>query len=261
MALNHLDSLKQFFLKVLTVQKSLQSINHSWLENIKTSVVNHIFPDPINFDIQDDKKQVDYFNQLLGTDDSAIKWTINKSSKCRIVIDENNRESISAEFLSNIYCQLSVPVFEHICVLLKELSESQSGKSIHIINKFDIEFRDQLIEIDNKKNLNTPTIQIFHNLRLFRNCITHSGCDINELENSFNMFNDQIENNKNYKRLKFYGALKKESYHYSINEKAGKIQLNNSSFLKLLDLYSQLAYIVYLCYCNKNNIRDEFSNT
>lgn len=258
MEITPLIPLKEFFLKILTVQKSIQSINDNWLANTKISVVNHIFTDPINIDIQDDKEQVDFFNKLFGTNDKEIKWSENKTSGCRIIIDENNRDSISKDFLSNIYSQLSVPIFEHLCILLKELLQTSSSKSINIINEFDVEFRAELIKVDETKQIKTPTIQILHNLRLFRNCITHSGGSLKELEISLLAFNRQIENDRKFENLKFYGPIKKETFHYIANEKVGLIQLNNSSFAKLLDHYSQLAYLAYMCYCTKYNLKDEF---
>lgn len=251
--------LKDFFLKVLTVQKSLQSINNDWLNNVNVSIISHTFTDPFNVDIQDKKDQVDFFNNLLGTDYSVFKWAKKKTSNCHIIIDENNRHNIASEFLSNIYSQLSVPVFEHICIFLKELLQSKSEKSINIINEFEIEFHDQLTEIDIKKIVDTPTIFILHNLRLFRNCITHSGDNFKQLDQSFDEFNRQIEKNSKYEHLKFYGILEKEIFHYSIDENDSKIQLDHSSFLELLDLYSQLAFLAYSCYCNKHQIDAELS--
>lgn len=202
---------------------------------------------------------MDFFNKLFGTNDTQIKWSENKSSGCRIIIDENNRDSISKDFLSNIYCQLSVPIFEHFCILLKDFLKTSSSKSINIINEFDVEFRAELIKVDEIKQIKTPTIQILHNLRLFRNCITHSGGDFKQLDESFDEFNRQIEKNTKYEHLKFYGILEKEIFHYSIDEKDSKIHLDNSSFLELLDLYSQLAFLAYLCYCNKHQIDAELS--
>jgi hypothetical protein len=257
MEINPLIPLKDFFLKILTVQKSVQSINDNWLANTKITVANHIFTDPINIDIQDDKEQVDFFNKLFGTNDTEIKWSENKSSGCRIIIDENNRDSISKDFLSNIYCQLSVPIFEHFCILLKEFLKTSSSKSINIINEFDVEFRAELIKVDEIKLIKTPTIQILHNLRLFRNCITHNGGSIHELETSLLAFNKQIENDRKFENLKFYGPIKKETFHYIANEKIGFIRLDNVSFIKLLDHYSQLAYLAYICYCKKYNLNDE----
>lgn len=257
MACNATQSLKEFFLKVLTIQKSTQSINDTWLDSIKLSYTPHIFTDPFNVDIQSEKEQVDFFNKLLGRSDTEIKWAKKGSSGCKIIIDETNKKKVSLEFLSNIYCQLSVPVFEHICVFLKTLLQTNSSKSINIINEFDIEFRQELVAIDDKKLLKTPTILILHNLRLFRNCITHSGGLVQELENDFIEFNRQIKEDKKFKTLQFYGGLQKERFYYSITDDVSNIQLNNSSFIKLLDLYSQIAYLAYLCYCSKNNIQED----
>lgn len=257
MASNATQSLNEFFLKVLTIQKSAQSINDNWLDSTKLSYSPHIFTDPFNVDIQSEKEQVDFFNKLLGRSDTEIKWAKKGSSGRQIVIDETNKTKLSIEFLSSIYCQLSVPVFEHICVFLKTLLGTNSSKSINIINEFDIEFQEQLVAIDNKKLLKTPTILILHNLRLFRNCITHNGGLVQALENDFIEFNKQIKEGKKFKNLQFYGALQKENFCYSINYEIGYIQLKGSSFIKLLDLYSQIAYMAYLCYCRKNNMPEE----
>ena len=66
--INHTKILNSFFLKVLTVQKSIEAINSSWLASINLSISNHHFTDPINYVIQDDKKQVEHFNKLFNTD-------------------------------------------------------------------------------------------------------------------------------------------------------------------------------------------------
>ncbi|TCD00260.1 hypothetical protein EZ449_20925 [Pedobacter frigidisoli] len=213
--INHTTILNSFFLKVLAIQKSIEAINNSWLASINLSIANHHFTDPINYLVQDDKKQVEHFNKLFNTDYKEIKWANKILSNAQIVISEDNKANISREFLSNIFCQLSVILFEHICVLLKDLSNSKGRNNFDVINDFDLEFRAEVLEFDKQKIIKTPTILILHNLRLFRNCITHNGGKISNLGSEFEEYNQKLKDGK-YRDLEVYGSLKKKFFaiHY-----------------------------------------------
>ena len=144
-----------------------------------------------------------------------------------------------------------------MCVLLKDLSNSEGRNNFEVINNFAVEFGAEVLEVDKQKIIKTPTILILHNLRLFRNCITHNGGTISNLDSEFEEYNKKLQDGK-YQDLEVYGTLKKEIFCYSLPIDIGYIQLSNDSFINLLDLYSQLGYLAYLCYCRKFKLKDDF---
>lgn len=245
--------LKEYFFKALLIQQSTKMINENWGENISRSISNFIFTDPLNIAVQTDKNQIAFFNKLLGTSEDTIRWEMKKNTQCLLDITEKNKGEIIPDILSQIYCPLSVSLFENLIKLLKELCSLETGTSFEIINKFYDTFKNELKAADQKKIGNkTPTILIMHNLRIFRNCITHANPSIEEVEKKFNDYNSNlIERKEGYSKIQDLGRIQTELFYYSFDLNQKRIFLSSESFNKLLDLYSQLAYIAYLCYCKK----------
>src|SRR5690606_37694305 len=94
-----------------------------------------------------------------------------------------------------------------------------------------------------------PTVLLLHNLRLFRNCITHSDCEVSNIENEFDEYNKNFNKNKILKEL---GPLSKNMFCYKFSKDNSKIFLDKKAFEDLSDLYSQIAYVAYCCYCKKH---------
>lgn len=252
--------LNDFFLKILSLQKATKAIDISFLDNVKLSVTRHVFTDPFRQTTDTDKESVDHFNELLNTSFTQINWAHKIASDALIQITEENKSKMSKWYLSKIYCQLSVTIFDDICSLLKGyLTNSKAKYLLTVVNDFDRQFRDELVKIDLEKIIKTPTILILHNLRMFRNSITHSAGSVEALGKELQTYNDNLDSNKSdYLDLKFYGPLKKETFGYIIpNNNNDYVFLDHASFLKLLDLYSQLGYVAYLCYCRKFGLEDE----
>jgi len=250
---NPTELLKLFFYKALLIQQSTKMIDENWGENIFRSISNFIFTDPLNIDVQTDKDQVEFFNKLLGTSQDTIKWRKIKYSQCSLDITDENKKEIIPEVLSQVYCLLSISLFENLVTLLKKLcSIKKKETSFEIINVFYDKFKDELSVIDKKKIDKSTTILTIHNLRLFRNCITHANPTIAQVEKDFDKYNLMIkEGNKDYRKIQDLGELGKELLFYSVDPISKKIFLNSKSFNDLLDFYSQTAYIAYLCYCKK----------
>src|SRR5690606_9617435 len=98
-----------------------------------------------------------------------------------------------------------------------------------------------------------PTILLLHNLRLFRNCITHADSKVSDLEKEFAKYNKCVdENSKRYKSVKDLGHLSKAIFCYKFSKDNSKIFLDKKAFENLSDLYSQIAYVTYRCYCKKH---------
>ena len=238
-------------------------IDENWGDNISRSISNFIFTDPLCVDIQTDKDQVDGINKLLGTAHDTIMWKKVKYSQCSLDITEENKKEIIPDILSQIYCLLSVSLFENLIILLKKLCPfknepiKKEPSSFQIINRFYADFKDELSVIDQQKVDKTITILIIHNLRMFRNCITHTNPSMEEVEKKFDEYNSNLKNVKEYKQLQDLGEIRKELFYYSFDPKRKKIFLSPKSFNDLLDFYSQIAYIAYLCYCRKFNHKIE----
>lgn len=250
---NPTDLLKEYFFKALLIQQSTKIIVEDWGKNISRSISNFIFTDPLNIAVQTDKDQVAFFNKLLGTSQDTIKWRKTKYSQCTLDITEKNKEEIIPDVLSQVYCLLSVSLFENLVTLLKKLcSFEKNGTSFHIINEFYDYFKNELRLIDQKKVDKTTTILTIHNLRIFRNCITHANPSREEVEKEFDKYNLNVkEGNKAYSKIQDLGQLPMDLFCYNFDQNQKRIFLNPKSFSDLLDFHSQLAYIAYLCYCDK----------
>src|SRR5690606_1463061 len=150
--------LRDFFDKSLLIKLSTKIIDHTWGENLKTHISNHAFTDPFNVDEQTDPEQVQYF----------IKWRRVKTSGNQLYIKPENKDDFIPDAISQLYLQLSIPVFENLIVLLEKfLPQKARWSSFKVINDFYIEFRSELKDID-ERNLSYkyPTILLLHNLRL-----------------------------------------------------------------------------------------------
>ncbi|MGN8068415.1 hypothetical protein [Mucilaginibacter sp. 22184] len=250
---NPTELLKEYFFKALLIQQSTKMIDENWGENISRSISNFIFTDPLNVAVQTDKDQVSFFNKLLGTSQDTIQWSMKKNSQCSLDITEKNKKEIIPDILSQIYCLLSVSLFENLVTLLKKLcSIEKNGTSFQIINEFYDKFKYELRLIDQNKVDKTATVLGIHNLRIFRNCITHANPSMEEVEKKFDEFNLKIkEKDKTYSKIHDLGELRRELLYYSFDPNRKRIFLSPKSFNNLLDFYSQIAYIAYLCYCNK----------
>lgn len=256
-SINQIELLETFFLKVLTVKKSAKAMNNSFLQDVERSFETLVLADPLKQDLQTDKEKIDAFNILIGTNRvKKVAWPTIINTGVSINIDIDNKDETSKNILSNIYCQLSVVVFEALSSLLNELAESNSNNSEQIINCFYEKFREELDGIDMEKiNSEIPTILMIHNLRLFRNCIVHCNRDVSSLETKFKNFN---KSKKNSEILDSLGPLRKYLVGYEFSHDAKTIYLNNESFSKLLDTYTQLGYLAYLGYCRKNDLPDAY---
>lgn len=247
------ELLKEYFFKALLIQHSTKMIDENWGENISRSISNFIFTDPLNVSVQTDKDQVAFFNNLMGTSQDTIRWRNAKYSQCSLDITEKNKEEIIPDVLSQIYCLLSVSLFENLVTLLKNLCSIEKNEtSFHIINEFYDKFKNELRVIDQKKVDKMTTILTLHNLRIFRNCITHANPSMAEVEKELDKYNSKLkEGNKAYSKIQDLGELQRELLYYSFDPIRKRIFLSPKSFKDLLDFYSQIAYIAYLCYCYK----------
>jgi len=251
---NATELLKDYFFRCLLIQQSAKMLDENWGKDIIKDFSHFVFTDPLNIAVQTEKNQVAFFNKLLGTSDDIIRWKKIKSSKCTLDITEENKKEIIEDALSQIYCNLSVTLFENLIALLKNLSSCNGTArktSFNIINEFYDEFKNELTIIDQKKIDKTKTILVVHNLRIFRNKITHTNPRKEDVDKDFDGYNLNIQNGDNkYSKIQELGELRKELFYYSFNSNL-KIFLCSKSFNGLLDFYSQIAYIAYLCYCNK----------
>lgn len=253
LTVNPTELLKEYFFKALLIQQSTKMIDENWGDRISQSISNFIFTDPLNVAVQTDKDQVAFFNKLFGTSQDTIQWSMKKNSQCSLDITDKNKKEIIPDVLSQVYCLLSVSLFENLVTLLKKLC-SFEGKDIsfHILNEFYEKFKDEIKVIDQKKIDKTSTILTIHNLRIFRNCITHSNPSMEEVEKKFDDYNLKIKNeDKNYSKIQDLGQLPRNLFYYNFDPYKKRIFLSPKSFNELLDFYSQLAYIAYLCYCDK----------
>ena len=137
--------------------------------------------------------------------------------------------------------------------MLKNLCSIEKNEtSFHIINEFYDKFKNELRVIDQKKVDKMTTILALHNLRIFRNCITHANPSMAEVEKELDKYNSKLkERNKAYSKIQDLGELQRELLYYSFDSIRKRIFLSPKSFKDLLDFYSQIAYIAYLCYCDK----------
>jgi hypothetical protein len=247
------ELLKEYFFKALLIQQTTKMIDENWGEYISRSISNFIFTDPLNVAIQTDKQQVAFFNELLGTSQETIPWSMKKNSQCSLDITEQNKAEIIPDVLSQVYCHLSISLFENLVMLLKRLcSFEKKGTSFQIINEFYDYFKNELKLLDQKKIDKTTTILTIHNLRIFRNCITHANPTMEEVEKEFDHYNLKIkEGNQAYSKIQDLGQLPRNLFYYNFDPYKKRIFLSPKSFNELLDFYSQLAYIAYLCYCDK----------
>lgn len=223
--INPADLLKDFFYKTLLIRLSTRTVDQKWGDNLKTHISNHVFTDPFKIDEQTDPEKVMIFNQLMGTNWTTIKWRNVKSSGCQLYIDQQNRDEFIPEANSQLYLQLSIPVFENLIILLKNfVLNCTSRRSIGIINDFYTEFKTELNHFDVKNvSYNYPTVLLLHNLRLFRNCIIHSNSSVSQLEKGFDNYNKSLESNKDYEDLKDLGSLSKNIFCYKFSKDNSKI--------------------------------------
>ncbi|WP_164112243.1 MULTISPECIES: hypothetical protein [Sphingobacterium] len=255
---NPTELLRDFFDKSLLIKLSTEPIDHSWGENLKNHISNHAFTDPFNVDEQTDPEQVQHFNRLMKTEGDTIKWRKLIPSGNQLYIKPENKEELIPDAVSQLYLQLSIPIFENFIVLLENfLPKKVRRNSFEIINDFYLEFKFELKELDDKKvSYKYPTILLLHNLRLFRNSITHSDSKVSDLEKEFIKYNECVDKKK--KGYEDLDHLSKIIFCYRFSKDGSKIFLDKEAFENLSDLYSQLAYIGYLCFCKKNNHNPEF---
>lgn len=257
---NPTQLLQDYFYKSLLIKLSTKTIDYNWGESLKIHVNNHIFTDPFEVKEQTDEAKVQQFNELLGTNSTTIKWRMLKSSGNQLYIDDKNKDVFIPDALSQLYLQLSIPLFENLIVLLKSfLVNCRSWNSFNVINDFYTEFKSDLKNLDEKNiSYKYSTILLLHNLRIFRNCITHADSTVSELEMEFTKFNKSIdENKKGYVILKDLGHLSKTKFFYEFSNDNSKIFLDKKAFENLSDLYSQIAYVAYCCFCKKHNLLTE----
>lgn len=254
---NPTDLLKEYFYKSLLIQLSTKAIDYNWGEDLKTHISNHVFTDPFEIEEQTDEEQVQHFNQLMGTSWTTIKWRIVKSSGSQLHINDQNKDKFVPDAISQLYLQLSIPIFENLIVLLKSLLfNCKSWNSFDVIGDFYTEFKSELEDSD-KKNVSYKysTILLLHNLRLFRNCITHADGEVSYLEQKFDKYNECVDQNKKgYEDLKDLGHLSKNLFCYKFSKDNTKIFLDTNAFKNLIDLYSQIAYVAYMCFCEKRGL-------
>lgn len=257
---NPTDLLKGYYYKSLLIQLSTKTIDDNWGEELSISITNHVFTDPFQIAEQTDKIQVKHFNQLMNTDLPTIQWRMVKSPQSQLYIDKENKDEFISSALSQLYLQLSIPLFENLIALIKSLLDNcTSWKSFNIINNLYAEFNPELKDLD-KQNVSYQysTILLLHSLRLFRNCITHSDGEVSDLEKTFDEYNKNIDENRNgYKILKDLGHLSKIKFCYRFSKEGTKIYLDKKAFEDLTDLYSQIAYVAYRCFCKKHRLTAE----
>jgi len=247
--------LRDFFDKSLLIKLSTKTIDHTWGENLQTHISNHAFTDPFNVDEQTDPEQVQYFNELINIKGDTIKWRRVKTSGNQLYIKPENKDDFIPDAISQLYLQLSIPVFENLIVLLKGLLlNCTRWNSFSVINDFYAEFKSELKDLDHKNvSYKYPTILLLQNLRLFRNCITHANGSVSNLEKEFVKYNECVdENKKGYEDMKELGHLSKTMFCYKFSKDNSKIFLDKKAFEDLSDLYSQIAYVAYRCYCKKH---------
>lgn len=257
---NPTDLLNEFFNKLLIIKFSIKPIDHKWVENLSVHISNHVFIDPFNIAEQTDQKQVQHFNQLMGTNETTTKWRMYKSSGNQLHINDQNKDKFIPDAISQIYLQLSIPVFENLIVLLKNLLfNCTSWDSFNVINDFYAEFKSELKDLDEKNvSYQYQTILLLQNLRLFRNCITHANGSVSTLDEKFTKYNQSVlENKKGYESLKDLGLLSKTGFEYMFSQDNSKIFLDKKAFENLLDLYCQIAYVAYLSFCKKHGYKVE----
>src|SRR5690606_9889730 len=102
--------LRDFFDKSLLIKLSTKIIDHTWGENLKTHISNHAFTDPFNVDD----------NELMNIKGDTIKWRRIKTSGNQLYIKPENKDDFIPDALSQLYLQLSIPVFENLIVLLEK---------------------------------------------------------------------------------------------------------------------------------------------
>lgn len=257
---NPTDLLKEYFYKSLLIQLSTKGIDYNWGENLKIHISNHVFTDPFEIEKQTDEEQVQYFNQLMGTSWTTIKWRLVKSSGSQLHLNDQNKDEFVPDAISQLYLQLSIPIFENLIVLLKSLLfNCKSWNSFSVINDFYTEFKSELKDLD-KRNVSYKysTILLLHNLRLFRNCITHADSKTSSLGNKFDEHNKKVdENKKGYEALKDLGHLSKTIFCYKFSKDNSRIFLDTNAFKNLVDLHSQIAYVAYMCFCKKHGLTAE----
>lgn len=258
--INPTELLRDFFDKSLLINLSTKTIDQKWGEHLKVHISNHAFTDPFSVDEQTDSEQVQYFNKLMKSEGDTIRWQMVKSTGNQLHIKPENKEEFIPEALSQLYLQLSIPVFENLIVLLdKFLPKKDRSSSFRVINDFYKEFKSELKDLDNKNvSYKYPTILLLQNLRLFRNCITHANGSISNLEKEFVKYNECVdENKKGYEDLKKLGHLSKTIFCYKFSKDNSKIFLDKKAFESLSDLYSQVAYVAYRCFCKKHSYEVE----
>lgn len=218
---NPTQLLKDYFFRSLLIQQSAKMLDENWGKDVIRDFSHFVFTDPLNVAIQTEKDQVAFFNKLLGTSDDIIRWKEIKSSKCTLDITEENKKGIIEDALSQIYCNLSVTLFENLIALLKNLSSyngTERKTSFNIINEFYDEFKNELTIIDQKKVDKTTTILVVHNLRIFRNKITHVNPRKVDIERDFDQYNLNIQKGNNrYSKIQELGELRKELFYYSFD--------------------------------------------
>lgn len=232
--------LDEFYLKTLLINGSASTVNTHWGENTLLKIERHVFTDPLNVDIVNDMEQVAHFNNLFGINEKTIKWRKVIDSKQTIMIDVDNKEAVIKGFITQNYLMLSISLFENLITFFKMLLHISFGEDVYkgnsaksIINIFQERFKVQINLLDEKTINKIPFISTIHNLRMFRNCIVHHNSEIKEIEREFIKDKDRL-------------MLQRCLFFYKINN--GKLTLDLNDFKQLSDLYSQLAYIGYMCH-------------
>lgn len=238
-----INYLNEFYLKTLLINGSVSSVNESWGKDILLKMEQHVFTDPFNVDIVEDEVKVASYNKLFGSNQESYRWRKIIDSGQSIIINLENKQEVLNGFITQNYLMSSISLFESLMILFKKLLQLAFGKDVYkgksaksLIKVFAEKFREQINIIEKRTVKNIALISTVHNLRLFRNCIVHHNSELKEIEEEFIKDKEAL-------------MLKRNLFFYKVND--GKLDLNPKSFKQLSDLYSQLAYIVYLCYKNK----------
>ena len=238
--------LNDFFIKSLLISGSASTIDNQWGSEILFKIDRHTFTDPLNVDIMSDPEQVSLFNKLMNENNKVIKWRQTIDSQQSIEISKDNKEEVLSNFLYQNYLMLSVLLFENLITLLKQLLELKFGLSVwdgkdsnrstakSLIKLFNNKFKKQIDHFDKIVVDDIIHFRSLHNLRLFRNCIVHHNSELEYIEDEF------IKDQKAFKLNRYLLFFKVT--------KDKKLYLDKTSFKSVSDLYSQFAYLAYLCY-------------
>lgn len=235
--------LNEFYLKILLIKGSANTVNIDWGSDILFSFDRHVFTDPFSVAITSDPRQVSFFNKIFGTSDEEIIWKKFIDSKQTILINKDNKEEILRGYIQQNYNMLSVSLFENLIVLLKNLLLLSFGDEVFkgynknsakcIITIFKEKYSCEIENIDEKTVYDMSFISNLHCLRLLRNCIVHHNSELEGIESEFVKDKEKLN-------------LKRNLLCYQ--ETNGHLYLEYASFQNIIDLYSQFAYIAYVSY-------------